>query len=148
MSTFVELLPGECHKTSLMVSTTMTSRWARWCLKSPFYRLFRRRSKKALKLRVTDLCEGNPSVTDGFPSQRDSNAEKVSIWWRHHVDTSSVNGLVPSDNKPLLHIPWICYERSFSEFYLFIWNQLVFNQRLQLFVQSLQPYLLIFARRN
>ena len=36
-------------------------------------------------------------------------------------------------------IPWICYERSFSGFYLFIWNQLVFNQRLQLFVQSPQP---------
>ena len=45
-------------------------------------------------------------------------------------------------------IPWICYERSFSEFYLSIWNQLVFNQRLQLFVQSTQPYLLIFALRN
>ena len=28
-------------------------------------------------------------------------------------------------------IPWICYERNFSEFYLSIWNQLVFNQRLQ-----------------
>ena len=45
-------------------------------------------------------------------------------------------------------IPWICHERSFSEFYLFIWNQLVFNQRLRLFVQSPQPYLLIFAWRN
>ena len=45
-------------------------------------------------------------------------------------------------------IPWIYYERSFSEFYLSIWNQLVFNQRLQLFVQSPQPYLLIFAWRN
>ena len=45
-------------------------------------------------------------------------------------------------------IPWICYERNFSEFYLSIWNQLVFNQRLQLFVQSPQPYLLIFAWRN
>ena len=42
-------------------------------------------------------------------------------------------------------IPWICYERSFGEFYLSIWNQLVFNQRLQLFVQSLQPYLLILS---
>ena len=42
-------------------------------------------------------------------------------------------------------IPWICYERSFNEFCLFIWNPLVLNQRLQLFVQSTQPYLLIFA---
>ena len=46
------------------------------------------------------------------------------------------------------NIPWICYERSYSEFYLSIWNQLVFNQRLQMFVQSPQPYLLIFAWRN
>ena len=45
-------------------------------------------------------------------------------------------------------IPWICYERSFSGFYLSKWNRLVFNQRLQLFVQSPQPYLLIFAWRN
>ena len=29
----------------------------------------------------------NPSVTDGFPPQRASNAEKVSIWW-HHYDIS------------------------------------------------------------
>ena len=45
-------------------------------------------------------------------------------------------------------IPWICYKRCFSEFCLSIWNQLFFNQRLQLFVQSPQPYLLIFAWRN
>ena len=46
-------------------------------------RLFRRRSKKSSKLRVTGLCEGNPQVTGGFPSPRASNAENVSIWWRH-----------------------------------------------------------------
>ena len=34
-------------------------------------RLFRRRSRKTSKLRVTGLCVG-------------SNAENVSIWWRHH----------------------------------------------------------------
>ena len=28
---------------------------------------------------------GNPPVTGGFPSQRVSNAENVSIWWRPHV---------------------------------------------------------------
>ena len=30
------------------------------------------------------LCEGNSTVTVKFPSQRASNAENVSIWWRHH----------------------------------------------------------------
>ena len=29
--------------------------------------------------------EGNSPVTGEFPTQRASNAEKASIWWRHHV---------------------------------------------------------------
>ena len=48
-------------------------------------RLLRRRSKKASKLGVAGLCEGNSPMTGEFPSQRASNAEIVSIWWRHHV---------------------------------------------------------------
>ena len=49
------------------------------------YRLFRRRSKKTSKLRVTGLCVGNsPGRTCEFPAQMASNAENVSIWWRHH----------------------------------------------------------------
>ena len=47
-------------------------------------RLFRRRSKKTSKLRVTGLCAGNSPVTGEFPAQMASNAENVSIWWRHH----------------------------------------------------------------
>ena len=47
-------------------------------------RLFRRRSKKKSKLRVTGLCEGNSPVTGEFPTQRACNMENVSIWWRHH----------------------------------------------------------------
>ena len=43
-------------------------------------RLFRRRSKKTSKLRVTDLCDGNSPVTGEFPAQRASNTENVSIW--------------------------------------------------------------------
>ena len=48
-------------------------------------RLFRRRSKKTSNLRVTGLCEGNSPVTVEFPAQRASNAENVSIWYRHHA---------------------------------------------------------------
>ena len=47
-------------------------------------RLFRRRSKKTSKLRVTGLCVGNSPGTGEFPAQRASYAENVSIWWRHH----------------------------------------------------------------
>ena len=42
--------------------------------------LFRCGSKKTSKLRVTGLCEGNSPVT----AQMASNAENVTIWWRHH----------------------------------------------------------------
>ena len=50
-----------------------------------FNHLFGRRWKKTSKLRVTGLYEGNSPVTDEFPAQRVSNAENVSIWWRHHI---------------------------------------------------------------
>ena len=47
-------------------------------------RLFRRKSKKTSKLRVTGLCVGNSPGTGEFPAQMTSYAENVSIWWRHH----------------------------------------------------------------
>ena len=48
-------------------------------------RSFRRRSKKTSNLRVTGLCVGNSPFTGEFPAQIASNAENVSIWWRHHA---------------------------------------------------------------
>ena len=45
-------------------------------------RLFRRRSKKTSKPRVTILCEE-------FLAQKASNAENVFIWWRHHQCSNS-----------------------------------------------------------
>ena len=50
-------------------------------------RLYRRRSKKTSKLRVTGLCEGNSPVTGEFPAQMASDAGKVSIWRRHHGES-------------------------------------------------------------
>ena len=52
-------------------------------------RLFRCRSKKTSKLRVTGLCEENSAVTSEFSAQRAGNAENVSIWWRHYDNDSS-----------------------------------------------------------
>ena len=51
-------------------------------------RLFRRRSKKTSKLRVTGLCEGNSPMTGEFTARRASNAGNVSIWWRHHGEVN------------------------------------------------------------
>ena len=48
-------------------------------------RVFRRRPKKISKLSVTGLCAGNSPETGEFPAQMASNAQNVSIWWRHHV---------------------------------------------------------------
>ena len=42
-------------------------------------RLFKAQIKKSINARA-----GNSPVTGEFPAQRASNAENVSIWWRHH----------------------------------------------------------------
>ena len=67
-------------------------------------RLFRRRSKKTSKLRVTGLCAGNSPGIGEFPAQMASNAENVSIWWRHHVLDWRVQHFVV--------IGRICYEQE------------------------------------
>ena len=64
--------------------------------------LFRQRWKKTSKLRVTGLCEGNSPVTGDFPVQRASNAENVSIWWRHYEDMPLHVAQMQSDSR-------ICY---------------------------------------
>ena len=53
--------------------------------------IFRRRSKKTSKLRVTGLCAGNSLGTGEFPAQMASNAENVSIWSCHHDTFHSYN---------------------------------------------------------
>ena len=50
----------------------------------------RHRSKKTPKPRVTGLCAGNSPVTGEFPAQRTSNAENVSICWRHHARSDEI----------------------------------------------------------
>ena len=54
-------------------------------LKCFFSVMFWVTSKKHQRSALLALCEGNPPVTGGFPSQRASNAESVSILWRHHA---------------------------------------------------------------
>ena len=56
-------------------------------------RLFRRGSKITSMLCVTGLCARNSPGTGEFPAQKASNAENVSIWWRHH------DGAIPSESS-------------------------------------------------
>ena len=65
--------------------------------------LFRRRSRTTSKLRVTGLCAGNSPVTGEFPTQRSSNAENVSIWWRHHEQWYQCNHNNQNITKPCVH---------------------------------------------
>ena len=73
----------------IYIHTINHSILSRFC-KSPTSRLFtqilcRHRSKKTSKLCVISLCVGNSPMTAEFLAQRVSNAENVSIVWRHHV---------------------------------------------------------------
>ena len=80
-------------------------------------RLFRHRSKKTLKLRVTGPCEGNSPVTGGSPAHRVSNAENASIWWRHLVpgDTFGVPSFIIcsicSSQRKLMITSWYLKQR-------------------------------------
>ena len=70
-------------------------------------RLFRRRSKKTSKLRVTGLCAWNSPGTGEFPAQMARNAGNVSIWWRHHdlvtiqIFSGGIISIISSANWPL-----------------------------------------------
>ena len=72
-------------------------------------RLFRRRSKKTSKFRVTGHCAGNSPGTGEIPAQMASNAENVSIWWRLHGGLarshgiSSVNAIWRLTRSPSVH---------------------------------------------
>ena len=88
--------PGPSHQRHagshrlLGLTITLTSSWPRWRLKSPASRLFtqsliRAQMKENIKApRHWPLC-GEFTGTGEFPAQRASNAENVSIWWRHHA---------------------------------------------------------------
>ena len=74
--------------------------------KSPASRLLAQRFVQAQgtsKLRVTGLCEGNSPKTGRFPSQRTSNAENITIWWRHHVFSYGWSRPVANHNKTQQH---------------------------------------------
>ena len=54
------------------------------------------------------LCDGNSPVTGEFPAPRASNAENVSIWWRHHVlpareTTQRVTPAIQATDRYLYH---------------------------------------------
>ena len=57
---------------------------------------------------VTGLCVGNSPGTGEFPAQMASNAENVSIWWRHHAWQRAMRIIHNND------------ESSVSDWYIFL----------------------------
>ena len=75
------------------IPITVTSWWVWWRVKIPVSRLFVQQFDQAqVKENIkVPLHWGNPPVTGGFTSQMNSNAENVSIWWRHHGSVIYLN---------------------------------------------------------
>ena len=78
---------GCCHYSDVIVGTMASQITSPTIVYSIVYSGTNQR--KTSKLRVTGLCEGNSPVTGEFPAQRASDAENVSIWWRHHAISRS-----------------------------------------------------------
>ena len=75
---------------------------------------------KTSKLRVTGHCARNSPVTGEFPAQMASNAENVSIWWRHHDIKPSWHGMACLITGPFVRgilpmalvmpsLMWLCF---------------------------------------
>ena len=62
------------------------------------YSTFYSDTDKKPKPCVTGLCVENSPGTGEFPAQMASNAENVSIWWRHHERKG--------DHETVLSLSW------------------------------------------
>ena len=104
-------------------------------------RLFRCRSKKRLKLRVTGLCTGNSPWTGEFPAQMASNAENVSIWWRYHASimnkvtagapgaSAEMNPVILRPEIILSYMNLIRSDEIIVETTLELWKKIVIGRR-------------------
>ena len=109
-------------------------------------RLFRCRSKKTTKLRVTCPCAGTSPGTGEFPAQMASNADFVpfddvimhlfrlwptskkmnhSIWWRHHAIISFMAHIEKNESFTIAgHAVWFNYSEHKHNGMIFIGCQI------------------------
>ena len=133
MSTFDDY--GNKTSMQFLDSITVTSWWARWRLQSLASWLFAQPfvqaqiKKNMSKHRITTgVCDGNPSVIGGFTSQKASNAENGSIWWRHHEQSDSIaccpasrTTLVATRFRVAVICPIIQVPHCIRVFFYFVW---------------------------
>ena len=128
----IKVLPLQCIITSAMASQITSLMIVYLIVYS------RRRPNNTSKLCVTGLCEGNSLVTCEFPTQRGSDVENISIWWRHHALKQSSMALVMT---PLMSFEF-CISMCAFLIKLNICNQDFCNSYLLLFI----PHELILNR--
>ena len=75
-------------------------------------RLFRHRSKKTSKLRITGLCAGNSPVIGEFPAQRASNAENVQSCQSQYSACSHLCPLMSTQHSTLRRVPERCSDQK------------------------------------
>ena len=97
---FIDVKPNECFNKQLICQSLQWRHNGRGGVSNhqPNDCSLRRRSKNTAKLRVTGLCAGNSPVTKA------SNAENVSIWWRHHV---ILDGVALIERQCNVTVPWV-----------------------------------------
>ena len=110
----------KCSRATVWRTITMMSEWRQWRLKSPVSRLFAQpfvqvQMKENIKASLAFVRGIHRHLTGGFPSQRASNAENVSIWWRHvHVVGQKVTYMsLKSDKRQIATMefyksPYLC----------------------------------------
>ena len=74
-----------------------------WCFDCLLNHLFRCTSKKTSKLHVTDVCEGNPTVTGGPPHKGPVMRKMFPF-----DDVISMLNVNENINKLFLELHWIC----------------------------------------
>ena len=82
-------------------------------------RLFKRRSKKTSKLRISGLWVGNSPVTGEFPAQMASNTENVFIRWRHHG--------IRVKSAGVLLLSWINFNANMDDYIHYkVWDEITY----------------------
>ena len=104
-------------------------------------RLFRSRSKKTSKLRVTGICAGDSPVPGDFPAHMASDTGNGSIWWRHHVIFNLDRSIrkTPPTPFPNLHVIWYSVKVS--------WGSLMSVLVTAVPVESVSEHAVIMFRR-
>ena len=125
------------HYVPLFVSITVTSREQHgisnhWQLSWFVQQLVQDNNKESTQSSVLAvLCQGNPLVTVGFPSQMANDAERVSMSWCHHA--LPIN-MMTSSNGNIFRVTghlcgeftghrWIPHTKaSDAEIWCFLWS--------------------------